>query len=431
MKLKYIFLLLAVALFCGCSEDDVEPTLTLQNAEVGAGAEGGEFTVGVTSTSEWTVSESAAWVTTEISAGQDKLVLKVNENLEKKARSLTLTLTNAENLTQVVNIKQDAYAYSENHYYKLPVVFHVLYWNANNKQHYVKEGHLQKVLDLVNQYYDNCGVDMGFEFVMATEDPDGNKLEEPGVSREKWQYTTMDCSAFMGSGDKKYKDLLWDTNKYINVVLYNFSDDLVMGIAQFPWLPEPFALDGISQAPKGANLSENPYPACVSLNNKYIYDLPEGNDKYSMSNVVVTLSHELGHFLGLYHAFNQLNNGNTNTNQDTDYCTDTPPYNKAQYDVQLTNYLTYNPEITSKSSDAYKVFVMRKNSQTGEEFRSSNIMDYAISDANRFSAQQAARVKYILHHALFMPGPKDHTGTDFTETRGTASDFRFTPQYIE
>lgn len=431
MKLKYLFLLFTVVLFCGCSEDDAEPVFTLQNAEVVANAEGGEYTVTVTSTSDWTVSEGAAWVATEISATKDKLVLKVNENLEKTDRSLTLTLTNAENLSQTVSVKQGTYTYSANHHYKLPVVFHVLYWNANNTQHYVKEGHLQKVLDLVNQYYDNSGVDMNFEFVMATEDPDGNKLEEPGVSREKWQYTTMDCTSFMGSGDKKYKDILWDTNRYVNVVLYNFSDELVMGIAQFPWLPEPFELGGISQAPKGANLSENPYPQCVSLNNKYIYDIPEGADKYSMSNVIVTLSHELGHFLGLYHAFNQLNNGNTNTNLDTDYCTDTPPYNKALYDVKLTNYLTYNPEITSKSSDAYKVYVMRVNSKTNVEFRSTNIMDYAISDANAFTAEQAARVRYILNHALFMPGPKDHTGADFTETRGSASDFRFTPQFME
>lgn len=227
-----------------------------------------KYTVTVTSTSDWTVSEGAAWVATEISTTKDKLVLKVDENLEKTDRSLTLTLTNAENLSQTVSVKQGTYAYSANHHYKLPVVFHVLYWNANNTQHYVKEGHLQKVLDLVNQYYENSGVDMNFEFVMATEDPDGNKLEEPGVSREKWQYTTMDCTSFMGSGDKKYKDILWDTNRYVNVVLYNFSDELVMGIAQFPWLPEPFELGGISQAPKGANLSENPYPQCVSLNNK-------------------------------------------------------------------------------------------------------------------------------------------------------------------
>jgi outer membrane lipoprotein-sorting protein len=106
MKLKYLFLLFTVVLFCGCSEDDAEPVFTLQNAEVVANAEGGEYTVTVTSTSDWTVSEGAAWVATEISTTKDKLVLKVNENLEKTDRSLTLTLTNAENLSQTVSVKQ-------------------------------------------------------------------------------------------------------------------------------------------------------------------------------------------------------------------------------------------------------------------------------------------------------------------------------------
>ena len=414
MKLKYLFLLLAVALFSGCSEDDEEPVLTLQKSELAATAEGGEYAIEVASTSAWTISAAPSWVAAESSATQDKLVLKVSENLGKDSRSADITLTNAENLSQKVTIKQDAYAFSENHFYKLPVVFHVLYWNENNKYHYVEKGHLQKVLDSVNQYYDNCGAAMNFDFVMATEDPDGNKLEEPGVSREK-----------------KYKDILWDPSKYINVVLYNFSDELVLGIAQFPWLPEPFEMEGISQVKKGANLNENPYPQCVSINNKYIYDIPKGANDYSMSDVVVTLSHELGHFLGLYHAFNQLLNGNTNSNEDSDYCTDTPPYNKYQYDVKLTNYLTYYGDITKTTSDGYKEFVMRTHSKTGEKFRSTNIMDYAISDANAFTAEQAARVKYILHHAVFVPGPKDYTGTDFTTTRHNTSDFRFTPQFIE
>lgn len=431
MKLKYLFLLLAVAVFSGCSEDDEDPVLTLQKTELTANAEGGEYTIGVTSTSEWTLSEVPAWVVAESSATLDKLMLKVNENLGQESRSAEVTLTNAETLSQKVTIKQDAYAFSENHFYKLPVVFHVLYWNQNNKYHYVEEGHLQKVLDGVNQYYDDCGASMNFDFVMATEDPDGNKLEEPGVSREKWQYTTMDPSTFMGSGDPKYRDILWDPSKYINVVLYNFSDDLVLGIAQFPWLPEPFEMDGISQVKKGANLNENPYPQCVSINNKYIYDIPKGANGYSMSNVVATLSHELGHFLGLYHAFNQLLNGNMNSNEDSDYCTDTPPYNKYRYDVALTNYLTHYGDITSTTSDGYEEFVMRTNSKTGEQFRSTNIMDYAVSDANAFTTQQAERVKYILHHAVFVPGPKDYTGTDFTTTRNSTSDFRFTPQFIE
>lgn len=72
---------------------------------------------------------------------------------------------------------------------------------------------------------------------------------------------------------------------------------------------------------------------------------------------------------------------------------------------------------------------MRTNSKNMEQFRSTNIMDYAISDANRFTAEQAARVKYTLQHALFMPGPKDYSET-YLETKGN-SEFEFTPQYVE
>lgn len=431
MKLKYLFLLLVVALFTCCSEEDSDPIFILNESELNTEANGGEYTIEVTSSSAWTISAAPAWVIGESSDIQDKLVLKVNENLWQENRSGDVVLTNAENLTQRITITQGVYAFSENHFYKLPVIFHVLYWNEKNQNYNVREGHLQKVLDGVNQYYKNCGVDMPFSFVMATEDPEGNKLKEPGVSREKWQFTTIDPSEFMGSGDKKYKDILWDPNKYINVVLYRFSNDAELGIAQFPWLPEPFEMEGISQIKKGADINENPYPQCVSINNKYIYDIPEGVNDYSMSNIVATLSHELGHYLGLYHVFNQLLNGYMNTNEDTDYCTDTPPYNKYLYDVQLKEYLTYYGSITKTDSETYMEYVMRTNSKTKETFRSTNIMDYAISDANKITLEQAARMKYILHHAVFVPGPKDHTGTDFAVTKSNSSDFHFTPQFIE
>lgn len=430
MKLKYLFILLAIALLYSCSEDEApEPVLVLENTELSAEAQGGDYVIGINSSSQWKVTAASAWVSCQSSENHDQILIRVSENLQRDERTANITVTNEENLTQSVTLTQTAYTFNENHRYKLPVVFHTLYWNQSNKQHYVEEAQLQKLLERVNDYYANSGVDMNVEFVMAEEDPDGNVLAEPGIDRKKWQYTTMDCSIFMGSGQEQYKNLLWDTERYVNVVLYNFSDPQIMGIAQFPWMPAPYELPGAGQMEQGADPDSNPYPQCVSINNKYIYDLPDEGDVYSMSNVAVTLSHELGHFLGLYHAFNQQINGNTNTNEDTDYCTDTPPYNKYLYDNALNAYFQTNPEITSKSSEAYSTYVMRTNSQTLEPFRSTNIMDYAITDGNRFTAEQAARVKYTLQHALFMPGPKDHSKAD-CKTKSN-SEFRFTPQFIE
>lgn len=428
MKLKYLFMLFAVVLLGSCSEEDTPvPELALEYTELSVAAEGGDCTVNVSSSSLWSVSSVPAWISCEHAEGQ--LLINVNENLQREERTAEITVTNEENLKQVITLTQETYTFSESHRYKLPVVFHTLYWNQNNKQHYVEEAQLQKILERVNYYYANCGVDMNVEFVLAQEDPDGNKLPEPGINRKKSQTTTIDCTVFMGGGQPEYKNLLWDTDRYVNVVLYNFSNPQIMGISQFPWMPEPYELPGVGQMPQGTDPDTNPYPQCVCINNKYIYDLPDEGDVYSMSNVAVTLAHELGHFLGLYHAFNQLDNGNTNTNEDTDYCTDTPPYNKYYYDNVLNAYFMSHPEITSKSSEDYLTYVMRTNSKTQESFRSTNIMDYAISDANSFTAEQAARVKYTLQHALFMPGPKDYSEVNLTAR--SSSGFKFTPHFME
>ena len=53
-----------------------------------------------------------------------------------------------------------------------------------------------------------------------------------------------------------------------------------------------------------------------------------------------------------------------------------------------------------------EMLLMREDCETGEEFRSTNIMDYAYTEANRFTPQQAARIRYVLEHSPYIPGPK-------------------------
>lgn len=87
------------------------------------------------------------------------------------------------------------------------------------------------LLDKVNELYRNCGQDLNMEFVLATEDPDGNALAEPGVNRVKWTTSTIDCQAFMDSyKNERYLGLIWDPDRYINILLYNFSDASILGI---------------------------------------------------------------------------------------------------------------------------------------------------------------------------------------------------------
>ena len=58
----------------------------------------------------------------------------------------------------------------------------------------------------------------------------------------------------------------------------------------------------------------------------------------------------------------------------------------------------------------YEVLVMRNDCKhPGVTFRSTNVMDYAISDADRFTADQATRMRYVMLRSPFIPGPKIRT----------------------
>lgn len=110
------------------------------------------------------------------------------------------------------------------YHYELPVVFHVLY---QNEQQNIKKGRIQEIITACNKYYQNRlgsnSVDMNLEFVLATENPQGVKLDEPGVHPIQVSNPVQDCEVFMT--DKANLKYLWDTDKYINIMLYPFKQD--------------------------------------------------------------------------------------------------------------------------------------------------------------------------------------------------------------
>ena len=55
----------------------------------------------------------------------------------------------------------------------------------------------------------------------------------------------MDCEKFMENKDNlKY---LWDTDRYINIMLYTFSNENILGISHLPYTIAPDKLDGLNQ----------------------------------------------------------------------------------------------------------------------------------------------------------------------------------------
>lgn len=400
---KISLLIITLLLFVGvaCNREE-EPYLSVSdNMEVVPT----DTTIVVTieSNVDWALSSTAAWCTPQVTQGHGdaKVQVVISANDTQGERSATLTLCNSDaTLSQQIEITQPRLIPDSTTHYRLPVVFHVLYQKESLKTQNIIPGYLTKLIDSVNVIYANCGMDLGIEFVMATHDPNGILLEEPGVDRHQIVESTINCSNFMGYGKepKKYCQYMWDPNQYINIFTYTFDSKETLGISHFPYMIKPHALEGITdELEYEADWHELPWPQCLSINNEYIYYSQE-----EYCNIIKTIAHEMGHFLGLRHVFSESESTNAfDECIDSDFCTDTPTYNKSAYDKLLQACMT-----GGLSDEEKEMLYVREDCETGEEYRSTNIMDYSYTDGNRFTPQQAARIRYVLEHSPYIPGPK-------------------------
>ena len=103
-----------------------------------------------------------------------------------------------------------------------------------------------------------------------------------------------------------------------------------------------------------------------------------------------TLAHELGHYLGLFHVFSGGDNGQT-----TDYCEDTPDYDRPAYDTWLAS--------VSRLTFAQAA---QRQDRNGTTFTSYNIMDYYYGYRDRITPDQRTRIRHVLDYSPLIPGPK-------------------------
>ena len=405
-KKSYI-LIATLLLFVGVACDrNEEPRLAFAHPVPTLSPNDTVLSLGIESNTYWTLTSDASWCSPSLTSGCEcmEVQVAVTANDEQEQRIATLTLSSTDGpMVQTMQITQQRLTPDSTTHYRLPVVFHVLYNKESNKKQNVIEGHLAELIGEVNKLYAQCGVDLGLEFAMATHDPEGNLLEESGVDRHKINEATLNSSFFMGYGrdPKKYCSYMWDPNRYINIFIYTFEDKGILGISHFPYAIKPHAMEGLAELETDAPWEELPWPQCVSINNEYIYS---HEAYYTMTDVVNTLAHELGHFLGLRHAFSEdPETYDRDICLDSDFCTDTPTYNKVAYDKFMQGCMQSGGSIDDNEK---QLLLMREDCETGHEFRSTNIMDYAYTEANRFTPQQAARIRYVLEHSPYIPGPK-------------------------
>lgn len=321
----------------------------------------------------------------------------------------------------------------DDYLYHLPVIFHVFYKDKNNKQQYISNARLKKILDNVNELYQGnvynkqldtiASENIHVQFELAERDENGKKLSTPGVEYIKINEDSIDCNDFMQS--KSYAKYSWNQNDYINVMVYTFKDTeegyVTLGISNLPYQVKGYPqIDGLSDGRNYPLSKPSNYPYCVSLNAAYVDERYEGsryttdkdslNYSYNTADPNATLAHELGHYLGLLHAFSEKANEDgkqdaADDDDDSDYCNDTPSYNRIAYNTWLNDYMATAKRINPDTTFTVKQLAKRTNSK-GQEWKADNLMDYSICYSMRFTPDQAYRMRQVLYYSPLIPGPK-------------------------
>lgn len=317
-----------------------------------------------------------------------------------------------------------------NYKYHLPVIFHVFYKNSSDTLQYIPQKRFEEILSNVNELYRgdvyNHNVDttasenIHVQFELALKDESGKLLTTPGVEYVPYpdEADSIDCNTFMNTKGSKYHQYLWDPNDYINVMVYKFAEtsttETVLGISNMPYQVGGYpAIDGLHKSYHYPMTKDNlSFAYCISLNSKYVHSKYEGTryttDKdsthyiYSPLDPNATLTHELGHYLGLDHVFSETKDKKVaDSEKDTDHCKDTPSYNRKKYREWHKNFVKEHANKPYTLRDV----IVRENS-TGQKWNADNFMDYSSCLNLRFTPDQKHRMRQVLYYSPLMPGPK-------------------------
>lgn len=321
----------------------------------------------------------------------------------------------------------------DDYIYHLPAIFHVFYKDSKNPKQYISNARLKELLDNVNELYQgnvyNISLDtiesenLHIQFELAEYDLNGKKLKTPGVEYIKIAEDSLDCEEFMRSkSNAKYS---WNQNDYINVMVYTFKNtdatSTTLGISNVPYKVAGYPdLEGLTNGKNYPLSKPSSFPYCVSLNaiyvdkkyegTRYTTDKKQKNYQYNTADPNATLAHELGHYLGLFHTFSEKPDKKDKSepaddDDDSDYCQDTPSYNRIAYNKWLVSYMAEAKKIKPDTTFTVKQLAKRSNNQ-GKEWQADNLMDYSICYSMRFTPDQAYRIRQVLYYSPLIPGPK-------------------------
>ncbi|MCP4440341.1 MAG: T9SS type A sorting domain-containing protein [Aureispira sp.] len=246
----------------------------------------------------------------------------------------------------------------------IPVIFHIFTDGAGADN--VSAALIQAQIDQLNIDYRNlagsshpAAADSEVEFCLATLDPSDNALVEPGINRitsyGDGPFTDTQIDGTMKAATQ------WDPNNYMNIWVADISGGL-LGWAQFP---NSSGLGGLN-----ANNGNADTDGVVILHTS-VGSVATPNPNGGIYGMGRTLTHEVGHWLGLRHLW-----GDSGACGTDDFCNDTPECTNPQYS---------NPPNCTKPT------------QCGTPRMIENYMDYSGDGCmDIFTADQVTRIRTVM-----------------------------------
>ena len=188
---------------------------------------------------------------------------------------------------------------------RIPVVVHIVYQNSEEN---LSNAVIQSQIDVLNQdfrrqnpdafevrpYFEPCAGDVGIEFYLATEDPNGNATT--GVTRTQGNpgfFGFNPLSDNIKSTSSGGKDG-WNSDKYLNI----WTGRLGLGVLGYAYPPE-----GAPNWPSGSFETFEKAGVVVDYR-AFGVDNPAATSQFlSAISEGRTATHEVGHYLGLRHIW--------------------------------------------------------------------------------------------------------------------------------
>ena len=205
----------------------------------------------------------------------------------------------------------------------IPVVVHVIHSGQDiGIAPNISDEQVQSQITVLNEDYrkllntpgfntNPVGADTQIQFALALQDPNGNPtngIDRVRFCQDSWVDTEIESTVKPAT--------FWDTSQYMNMWSIDFTDNDILGYAQFPDASGLLGLDT-----SGGNANTDGVVANYTSFGSSNYGAFLLNTPYDKGR---TMTHEIGHWLGLIHIWGDANCG-------TDYCTDTPVHHDSNF----------------------------------------------------------------------------------------------------